>query len=294
MDPERWNTEALIQEARSFATKKRLGQHFLVDVQALENIVAELDLRPGDQVIEIGPGAGFLTRILSAQGAQVVAVDLDRQSAAYTSDLNLPDVEVVHGDFLRYDLMQAFAAGRNGKIKIVGNVPYQITGLIISYLLGEIANPRSWSAEIDRIVLTVQKEVARRLVAQPGRKDFGKLSLMVQYFCDAKMVGEIGPRAFVPPPKVDSSVVVLTPLAEPRVKPRDPRLLKTLIERAFVQRRKMLRNSLQFNGFDADAVDKLLTDNNFDPHTRPECLSLQQFALLADIFASCGARDDSC
>lgn len=293
MDPENWNTEALICEARSFSTKKRLGQHFLIDVQALENIVAELDLRPGDQVIEIGPGAGFLTRVLSAHGAQVVAVDLDRESAAYTSDLNLPGVEVVHGDFLRFDLLQAFGAQRNGKIKIVGNVPYQITGLIISYLLGEIANPQSWSAEIDRIVLTVQKEVARRVVAQPGRKDFGKLSLMVQYFCDAQMVGEIAPRAFVPPPKVDSSVVVLTPLAEPRVKPRDARLLKTLIQRAFVQRRKMLRNSLQFNGLDADAVDKLLTENNFDPYTRPECLSLEQFALLADIFSGSGDRDGS-
>ena len=281
---------ALIKEAKKFHIKKRLGQHFLIDVNTLELIVTAIGACENDTVVEVGPGIGFLTRLLSRTGARIVAVDLDRESVERLSEIKLPGVELKQGDFLQFDLGRlAFAKDDSGaasldRFKVVGNVPYQITGLILGHILGEFDAPSPWFNRIDTIVLTVQREVAQRMVAKPGSPDFSKASLLVSYFCEASIEKIVPPEAFYPPPSVTSAIVKLIPRPHPLVKPKDLRLFKRIIEGGFKQRRKMLRNVLSFAGLPQQRVDAIFKELSFDPQVRAERLSLHQFAMLADAF----------
>lgn len=285
----------LLKQARSFHTKKKLGQHFLINENALAKIVSSLDLKADDQVLEIGPGIGFLTRLLCQSCKQVTAVDLDRESIEYLKSLQLPNLNIKHGDILAYEVKSGRfrspdstgweEAQDKQHWKIAGNLPYQITGLILGHLLGEIGSPAAHLSEIDCIVLTVQKEVAHRMVAKPGSKNYAQLSLLINYFCDAEIMLELPARDFYPPPKVDSSIVRLIPLKEARITCNDAKFLRRVIKAGFAQRRKMLRNALTSLGIAVEQINALFNELRFDPQVRAESLSLQQFAMLSDVLA---------
>ena len=283
----------LLKAAKSFQTKKRLGQHLLIDAEALNLLARNLQIQPLDTVVEIGCGTGFLTRELCNYGAQVVAVDLDRESTVSVSALELANLTVIHGDFLNFDLghlalrrhLSEEAAGQTPpqrSIKVAGNVPYQITGLIVGHLLGEIGKPAPWLPSIKKVVLTIQHEVAKRMVASPGSKNYSQLSLLMQYYCDAKIEMVLGPEKFYPAPEVTSAIVSLKPFPKPPIECTNHALLRRIVRAGFSGRRKMLRNALQSMAIPDLDINALFGDIKLDPQARAENLSLQQFALLTD------------
>jgi 16S rRNA (adenine1518-N6/adenine1519-N6)-dimethyltransferase len=299
-----FSAESLLKEAKTFHLKKSLGQHFLIRPEALSCAVDALAITADDTVIEVGPGLGFLTRPLSKAGAHVIAVDLDRESIARLMKMSLPGVELRHGDFLQFDLNDLqFYEGKNARenegsfatktsarneqtakasLKVAGNVPYQITGLILGHVLGEIDSPAAWLGRIKVIVLTVQKEVAQRMVAKAASPHYSKLSLLIEYFCEAEIAMNLQPKDFYPPPQVSSSIVKMVPRARPPVAPKNVRLLKQIIDAGFRQRRKTLPNALSFLRIAPKDLQNVFKRLSFDPQTRAERLSLQQFAMLAD------------
>jgi 16S rRNA (adenine1518-N6/adenine1519-N6)-dimethyltransferase len=286
-------SESLLKEAKAFHLKKRLGQHFLVSTDALESVVDLLAPTSGDTVVEVGPGIGFLTRYLSETGARIIAVDLDRESIERLREINLPGVELWHGDFLDFDLGTLDFATKPSRtpeetppipdrLKVVGNVPYQITGLILGHILGEINAPAPWLRKVDNIVLTVQREVAQRMVAKPGTDDYSKVSLLIDYFCEAHLEMILPPDDFHPPPRVTSAIVKMVPRTAPPIDVVNINLLKQVIDAGFRQRRKMLRNSLSFVGLSQGEIDQIFRKLSFDPQVRAERLGLPQFAMLTD------------
>ncbi len=264
--------------ASRFHTKKRLGQNFLIDPDALQNITDALDITDGDSVLEIGPGIGFLTRFLSAKGANLHVVELDWECCINLKDLEIPNVTVHQQDFLQFDL-----ATQPSHLKIAGNVPYQITTPILCYIFGEIGAPSPWFQNVDKVVLTVQKEVAERFVAKPGTSDYSKITLLTNYFSEAEILHVLPADCFYPAPKVTSAVVRFTPLKQPPIECGNHKLLRQVIKAGFGQKRKMLRNNLSFLKQPLSALDKVFREMNLDPQTRAERLSLQQFARLTDL-----------
>lgn len=270
--------DSLKQQARAFHTKKRLGQNFLINADVLAHLVKVLSVTSDDHVMEIGPGLGFLTAPLLGSGATVVAVELDEDCVAALNELSLPRLKVIHQDFLQCDL----ASILKDKTKVIGNVPYQITTPIITRLLGEIGEPSPWLKSIESIVLTVQKELAERLVAPVGGDEYSQISVLVQYFAKADLLFTIPPENFYPAPEVTSAVVRLIPHAEPPIKCSDHKLLRHVVSAGFQQRRKMLKNNLSFLGLEQKLIVEVFDKLNFDPQVRAERLGLEQFALLTD------------
>lgn len=268
----------LLAIARRFRAKKHLGQNFLTDPHVLEHIAAALDLSPADSVLEIGPGLGFLTRLLTDSGAAVTAVELDASCLEQLSRLHLPGLSIVHADILQFDL------GLLGKqrLKVVGNIPYHITAPVIAHLFGEIGSPTAWLPLIDRIVLTVQLEVAERLVARAGDRQYSQVTLLTNYYCRARILEVVPAECFFPEPKVTSAVVELKPLAAPAVEAKNPRLVRQIIQAGFAQRRKMLKNNLGFLRLPEGQLLAVFSRLKLDPQIRAEKLSLGQFAMLAD------------
>lgn len=263
--------------ARAFHTKKRLGQNFLVDPESLRAVADNLDAKPGDKVVEIGPGLGFLTRFLSASGADVLAVELDSECVTDLDKLQFPHVTVTNQDFLRFDI------GSVGeRIKLVGNVPYQITTPIIAHIFGEIGEPSTWFPKIERVVLTVQYEVAQRFVAAAGTEHYSQVSLLVQYFSTPRLIRRVPREFFFPEPQVNSAIVEFVPLDKPPVQVKDIKMLRKVIKAGFSQRRKMIKNNFGFLHAEPDALDAAFAKAHVNPQTRAETLSLQQFARLAD------------
>lgn len=271
----------LLRKARAFTAKKKLGQHFLLDAGVLQRIAAALQIEAGDHIIEIGPGIGFLTELLIEQGATVEAVELDRESVSYLNGLALPGLVVKHADFLGYDI----GADRGARIKIAGNIPYQITGLILGHIFGEIGKPQPWLPNLERIVLMVQKEVALRMTAQPGSKHFAQLSLFIKYFGDAQIVEVVANDSFFPIPEVDSAVVMIKPRTFD-YPCRNHSFLRRLIVAGFAKRRKMLRNALQAVRLPKGSIDDAFKKLDIDPQIRAEELSLEQFAMLSNTLDS--------
>jgi 16S rRNA (adenine1518-N6/adenine1519-N6)-dimethyltransferase len=274
--------EDLRKEAQAFHSKKRLGQNFLVNPDALAKIVTLAKCHPGDHVLEIGPGLGFLTRALLDAGACVTAVELDKECVQALKDRSLAGLSLIHQDFLQSDLNTILKE----KTKVVGNVPYQITTPILSKLLGEIGAPSPWLPSIESIVLTVQKEVAQRLVAKAGEEHYSQISLLIQYFAQAEMLMTIAADDFFPVPEITSAVVRLVPIGQPPIVCRDHKLLRQIISAGFKQRRKMLKNNLSFLHLDQELIMASFSRLNFDPQVRAERLGLKEFALLADELSS--------
>jgi 16S rRNA (adenine1518-N6/adenine1519-N6)-dimethyltransferase len=249
--------------------KKHLGQNFLYDPSILNRIIQVAQLHGEDLVVEIGPGTGRLTKMLAEKVKKVVAIELDDKLFAKLK-IELADyqnVELIHGDALNYSYENL------PQFKVVSNIPYYITTPIIFRLLKARKN-------IESMTLTIQKEVAERITAKPGGKDYGVLSLMVQYYAKPKLEFIIPKGAFRPVPKVDSAVVHIKILERTSVSVKDEELFFRVIKTAFSQRRKMLSNSLK--KIQEDVKEKLV-ELGIDPNRRPETLSIQEFARLSDM-----------
>ena len=252
-------------------TRKSLGQHFLTDRRILGRIADALRLEGHETVLEIGPGRGSLTDILADRAARLVAIEYDRALAAMLREryARRGNVIVAEADVLEVSLGELAA----GPYVLVGNVPYYITTPILFHAL---APPRA-----DRAVYLVQREVAQRLVAQPGSKEYGALTVNVAAVARAEVLFSVPSGAFAPPPKVESAVVRITPLATPLVAPGEESRLRTLVQGAFGMRRKQMRRVVRtLDGLDSEQADVLLARAGIDGDVRPEVLSVEQFVQL--------------
>jgi len=263
--------------------RKRLGQHFLTDRTVLQRIADALAPSKDDIVVEIGPGRGALTDLLAERAKKVVAIELDRDLVPYlrTRYALAGNVEVIERDVL--ELRLADVAGTD--FLLAGNVPYYITTPILFHALEP---PRP-----SRAVYLVQREVAERVVAPPGSRTYGALSVNVQGFAHAELVGHVPPGAFRPPPKVDSAILRVTPRSDPVVPaPLEPRF-RTLVQEAFGLRRKQMRRVLRtIASVGADEADRVLTVAGIDPEARPETLSPEDFARLLRALADRSSPND--
>jgi 16S rRNA (adenine1518-N6/adenine1519-N6)-dimethyltransferase len=260
------------------AARRSLGQNFLLDLNLTARIARAAGPLEGVTVVEVGPGPGGLTRALLALGAsRVIAIERDERCIAALQELGAhfgDRLVVIAGDALQVDLTAYF---HSGPIRVVANLPYNIaTALLVSWLTVE-----PWPPWYDMLVLTFQREVAQRIVAAPGSKAYGRLSVLAGWRTNAQLLFDIAPRAFVPAPQVTSSVVRLVPRAQPL--PCDRRRLEQVVAAAFGQRRKMLRQSLKPLGVDALA---LLSAAEIDPTARAEDIPVEGFVRLARALAA--------
>ena len=254
-------------------TKRRaLGQHFLRDhatARAIVDLVAPTDR---DLVVEIGPGDGALTGLLVGRAARVIALEVDPALAAALR-ARLSAVEVLDADARTWDYA-GLSAPPGGRVLVVGNLPYSVGKPILMALIGA-------RAAIDEMALMLQREVAERIAAPPGGKSYGSLSIFCQLHCDVRVALRVPPGAFRPPPQVDSAVLHLRVLREPRIPLADPRRFETVVRAAFAQRRKMLANALGAGlGLPLDVVRRAATAAGVDPTRRAETLTLSEFAAL--------------
>ncbi|MFM7144523.1 MAG: 16S rRNA (adenine(1518)-N(6)/adenine(1519)-N(6))-dimethyltransferase RsmA [Alphaproteobacteria bacterium] len=255
--------------AETSRRRHALGQHFLVDRAVAERTVALAGLSPGTTVLEIGPGRGALTEVLLAAGLRVLAVELDEELARRLSARDLPGLVVLRGNALRIDELPL----PEGPLPVVANLPYSTGTAILTRLLRR-------PEKFPRLVLMLQKEVARRICAAADSRSYGSLSVLVALHAEARLAFDVPPRSFAPPPKVDSAVVRLDVEAAPRVEVPDEDLFRRVVRGAFSQRRKTLRNALR-GAFGAEAAQTLLERAGIDPGRRAQELDLREFAALA-------------
>ena len=251
--------------------RKRFGQNFLHDLGTLTRIVTAIDPRPDQQLVEIGPGLGALTcRVLPLAGRlTVVELDRDLITPLQQECGRLGELEIIQADALKLDFCRLRQDG--GKLRLFGNLPYNISTPLLFHLFGQVPCIRDMH-------FMLQKEVVERMVASPGSKRYGRLSVMVQFHCHAELLFTVGPGAFRPPPKVASAVVRLIPHPSPPVKVKDTERFSRLVAEAFSQRRKTLRNTLRHR-FD----EGQLRGAGIDPSLRAEQLTLAEFARLANL-----------
>jgi 16S rRNA (adenine1518-N6/adenine1519-N6)-dimethyltransferase len=252
-------------------TRKSLGQHFLTDRRILARIADALHLKGDETVLEIGPGRGALTDLLAERAGRLVAIEYDRALAAILREryARRSNVLVAEADVLEVSLGELAA----GPYVLVGNVPYYITTPILFHAL---VPPRA-----DRAVYLVQREVAQRLVATPGSKEYGALTVNVAAVARAEMLFGVPAGAFSPPPKVESAVVRITPLTQPLIASEEERPFRTLVQGAFGMRRKQMRRVVRsLYALDAERADELLAAAGIEPADRPEVLSVEQFVAL--------------
>jgi 16S rRNA (adenine1518-N6/adenine1519-N6)-dimethyltransferase len=241
-------------------------------------IADSLEVTRGDTLIEIGPGIGFLSKYLSDTGARIIAVELDSDAVSDLQEQLFPNFEVIHADFLQFDLDTI-----DGPFKVAGNVPYQITTPIVARLFGEIGEPKPWLHKIEKVILTVQLEVANRFCATPDTRDYSQITLLTNFFAEAKILAELSPEEFFPSPNVRSAVVEFTPFKEPPIRCNNYKLLRQLIKSGFSQRRKMLRNNLGFLKLTDAELASVFRELNLDPQVRAEKLSLQKYCQFANL-----------
>ena len=267
-----------------FAFQKRFGQNFLIDAHVLEKIVSAAGITKDDCVLEIGPGIGTMTQYLAESAGQVIAVEIDTNLLPILTDTlkEYSNVKVINQDILKVDINELVKEYNNGRpIKVVANLPYYITTPIIMGLFES-------NVPIDNITVMVQKEVADRMQVGPGSKDYGALSLAVQYYASPYIVANVPPNCFIPRPNVGSAVIRLTRYQEPPVQVKDPKLMIKVIRASFNQRRKTLQNGLNNSpevSFSKEEITKAIESLGVSPSVRGEALSLEQFAQLANYFA---------
>ena len=265
-----------------FTFKKKFGQNFLIDNHVLNKIISSEEIDENDVVIEIGPGIGTLTAEVAKKAFKVVAVEIDRTLVPILCDTlsDFDNIEIINEDILKVDIREIAKRYFDKNIKIVANLPYYITTPIIMEILEK-------RFPVESITVMVQKEVAYRMGAKPSSKDYGALSLSVQYFCEPYIVANVPRNCFMPRPNVDSAVIKLTVLEEPFVKTNDIKLMFHIIKLAFSQRRKTLLNCL-FNsgdfGFSKEEITEVLNEVGFDEKIRGETLGLSDFGKIADAF----------
>lgn len=266
-----------------FKFTKSLGQNFLIDDNIVDKIVAGAGIGPGDKIIEVGPGIGTLTREMASRAQNLMAVEIDKNLIPILEDTlgDYDNVKIVNEDIIKADIRGLIDENLgDGPVKLVANLPYYITTPIIMRFLEENIN-------VTDIVVMVQKEVAERMNAQPGGKDFGALSVAVQYYCDTEIVAKVPRHLFVPQPNVDSIVIALRVRPERKYKVDDEDLYFKVVKAAFGQRRKTLLNSISSMGNLAkDQVKEALEEAGIDPKRRGETLSLDEFAILSNVIGN--------
>lgn len=278
------NPQETIQvlQKHDFHFQKKFGQNFLIDTHVLEKIVEAAEVGPDDFVLEIGPGIGTMTQYLCENARQVLAVEIDNNLIPILREtLSAYDnVEVLHGDILKQDIRAIADKYNEGRpIKVVANLPYYITTPIIMGLFES-------RVPLANVTVMVQKEVADRMKADPGTKEYGALSLAVQYYAEPYLAANVPPNCFMPRPKVGSAVIRLSGREKPPVEVKDEKLMFRLIRASFNQRRKTLQNGLANSAeldFSKEMIGKAIGAVGFSPTIRGEKLSLKEFAALADV-----------
>lgn len=264
-----------------FAFQKKFGQNFLIDGHVLDKIIAAAGVTKEDVVLEIGPGFGTMTQYLAEAAKEVIAVEIDKTLIPILQETlkDYDNVTLINGDILKVDI-GALAEEKNGgnPIKVVANLPYYITTPII---MGLFEN----HVPLENVTVMVQKEVAQRMQAGPGTKDYGALSLAVQFYAQPYIVANVPPNCFIPRPNVGSAVIRLTKWEKPPVQVKDEAFLFSLIRASFNQRRKTLQNSLVNGGIGVtkEQVAAALEKMELPPAVRGEALTLSQFAGLSDL-----------
>lgn len=278
------NTLAVINK-HEFTFQKKFGQNFLIDEGIVNKIVREAGVTKDDFVLEIGPGIGTMTQLLCEQAGGVAAVEIDTNLIPILKETlaEYDNVTIINEDILKVDIKKLAEEKNGGKpIKVVANLPYYITTPIIMGLFES-------NVPIDSITVMVQKEVADRMQVGPGTKDYGALSLAVQYYSKPQVVINVPPECFIPRPNVGSAVIRLTRYKEPPVKVKDEKLMFKLIRASFNQRRKTLANGLNNSpeiNFSKEEITAAIESLHKGPSIRGEALTLSEFAALSDYFSN--------
>ena len=277
------NTIEVLQKY-DFVFQKKFGQNFLIDSHVLDKIVSAAGITKDDFVLEIGPGIGTMTQYLAASARKVFAVEIDKALIPILEDTlkEFDNVQVINQDILKVDIKKLAEEHNDGKpIKVVANLPYYITTPIIMGLFES-------EVPIDSITVMVQKEVADRMKVGPGTKDYGALSLAVQYYAEPYIVANVPPNCFMPRPKVGSAVIRLTRHEKPPVEVADEKLMFRLIRASFNQRRKTLANGLNNSpelSYSKEEIQQTIEKCGFKAGIRGEALTLEDFAKLANVFS---------
>jgi 16S rRNA (adenine1518-N6/adenine1519-N6)-dimethyltransferase len=252
---------------------KRLGQNFMISENIINEIVDKSEITEQDIVLEIGPGLGSLTKELISRAKKVIAIELDENMVELLKNRFTNDnFELIHGDVLKIDLKKII---NNNKVKVVANLPYYITTPIIMKLLEE-------RLEIVSITVMVQKEVGERLCAEPGSKEYGAITVSVNYYCNSNIIINVPKQNFMPEPEVDSCVIKLDILEKPPVDIKDEKTFFDLIKAGFSQRRKTINNSFTSGGFSKEIINDVLNKLNIDSKLRAENLSIYDFANISN------------
>ncbi|AND83353.1 16S rRNA (adenine(1518)-N(6)/adenine(1519)-N(6))-dimethyltransferase RsmA [Clostridium tyrobutyricum] len=271
---EKFSTKDIVYKYK-FKFSKNLGQNFLIDDSVLEDIICAADISNGDLVIEIGPGVGTLTRELLNRANKVCAIELDSGLIPILQEelKDFPNFELIHGDALKTDFNKLI--GDYSEVKFVANLPYYVTTPIISKILTEDYKFKS-------LTIMIQKEVGERIAAKPDCKQYGALSILVQYYCDVSVIRKVTPDAFIPSPKVDSIVIKLDRLSEPKIVLKDKKLFFKIVRLAFNMRRKTLWNALKPLKISKVDMELAFERSSIDPRRRGETLSIKEFGKLSD------------
>ncbi|ERK28482.1 16S rRNA (adenine(1518)-N(6)/adenine(1519)-N(6))-dimethyltransferase RsmA [Clostridium intestinale] len=267
-------TQELVKKY-NFRFSKSLGQNFLIDDSVLEDIVEGAEVSEEDLVIEIGPGVGTLTRELIKKAKRVVAIELDSNLIPILTE-ELGDEEkfsLIHNDALKVNFDEIMAGEKS--VKLVANLPYYVTTPIIAKLLNE-------GYKFKSLTIMIQKEVAERMNSEPNCKEYGSISVLVQYFCTTKIIRKVAPSSFMPRPKVDSIVIRLDRLEQPRVELKDEKVFFDIVRNSFNMRRKTLWNALKSFGLDKESMEGVFKDAGIDQKRRGETLSIEEFGALAN------------
>ena len=269
-----------IFRAKEFRTKKKLGQNFLIDKDAIQKILDVAEIKKDETVLEIGGGIGFVTEQLVHFSNNVNVVELDDDAIEMLEKIDSEHLNIIHNDILKTDISQFAPSG----IKVVANIPYYITSPIIAHLLGEIDDLENKNRKsIREIVMMVQWEVAQRLVAKAGSgKDFGLLTILANFWADVELIQKVKARSFYPAPKVDSAIVKFTIRTEPLLKLTDYKFFRKFIQAAFSQRRKNIKNTLMNAGYAKDAVIGALEKMGIEQNMRAEAMSLEILGQLSE------------
>lgn len=276
-------TKAIVSKY-GFRFSKSLGQNFLIDGNIITNICEGAEITQADGIIEIGPGIGTLTQQISLYAKKVVAIELDKKLLPILEETleGIDNVKVINNDVLKVDLEKLIEEEFEGlNVKVVANLPYYITTPIIMKLL-------ETRLDISSISVMIQKEVAERMIASPGGKDFGALSVAVQYYSKPKIITSVPKTVFIPQPNVDSAVIKLDIYKTPPVDVVDEKLMFDVVKSAFGQRRKTILNALSggYLNLDKEKIKQILEIAKIDPKKRGEVLSIEDFAHIANTISS--------
>ncbi len=266
-----------------FKFSKSLGQNFLIDQNILEKIVEVSQITKDDHVIEVGPGIGSLTQYIGDAAGSVVAIEIDKSLIPILNDTlkDYSNIEVINQDVLKIDLHGLIEEKfQGGPVKVIANLPYYVTTPIIMKFLEE-------KLPVDSLTIMIQKEVAQRMKADPNTKDYGTLSIAVQYYSDPNILFTVPPSVFIPQPKVESTVIKLDVLKEPRVHVENEDLFFAVIKDSFGKRRKTILNALSTGDLklEKDLLKNILEESNIEENRRGETLTIEEYALLTNNLA---------